>query len=210
MKMTDDALDLRSYALIPRLAPQCAAVAASVALGDVPAPGMAQLYLEVAPGSSVMSLLDVGLKAADVAPAFQILEREFGLIELHSTDVESVQAAGAAMLDAAGLERSDRMRPRVISEYVISRVTHHQAQLVNRERHGAPVLAEESLFVLEMEPAGYVPLVANAAEIGVKISVVNFDPVGRFGRLYLSGDHSSVASAREIALTAAAEGGDLT
>lgn len=198
-------MQLRVYAIIDRMQPQYAAITGTVARGDVPLPGMAQLYLEVAPGSSVFSLLDAGLKSADVAPAFAIMEREFGQIEIHGERVDEVREAGRAMLGAGGFSEGDRLRPEVVSEYVISNVGPHQAQLINRDRHGALLIPGQSLFVMEVEPAGYVVLAANAAERDVGVDLITFDPVGRYGRLYLAGDQSSVTAARDAALAAIEE-----
>ncbi len=193
-------LELRVYVLIDNIQPQYAALTGTVAQGDIPVPGMTQLYLEVAPGSSVVSLLDGGLWAADVRPGFQVLEREFGQVEVHSEQVDAVRAAGQAMLERAGLQESDRLRPRVVTDYTVNQVTPHQAQLINRNRHGSLLLAGETLLVMEVEPAGYVALAANAAERDSRVTLVNFDPVGRYGRLVMAGEHSEVGAGREAAM----------
>ncbi len=194
--------EIRVYAIVDRMQPQYAAISGTVCKGGTPIPGMAELYLEVAPGSSVLSLLDAALKAADVRPGFQVLEREFGQIEVHSQDIEAVREAGRAMLDKAGVSLNDRIRPEVVSEYIVSNVTPHQAQIINRNRLGSVLVPGQSLFVMEVQPAGYIVLAANAAERGANISLVSFDPVGRFGRLYLSGKESEVRAARNSAITA--------
>lgn len=198
--MSMENLELRVYVLIDNIQPQYAALTGTVAQGDIPVPGMTQLYLEVAPGSSVVSLLDGGLWAADVRPGFQVLEREFGQVEVHSEQVDAVRAAGQAMLERAGLQESDRLRPRVVTDYTVNQVTPHQAQLINRNRHGSLLLAGETLLVMEVEPAGYVALAANAAERDSRVTLVNFDPVGRYGRLVMAGEHSEVGAGREAAM----------
>jgi len=200
-----ESLELRVYALVDNMQPQYAAVTGTVARGSVPLPGMAELYLEVAPGSSVLSLLDAGLKAADVRPGFQILEREFGQVEVHGSSVDAVREAGRAMLREAGLTEADRLRPRVVSDYVVTNVTAHQAQLLNRDRHGSVLIPGQSLFVMEVEPAGYIVLAANAAERDSDITLVTFDPVGRYGRLFIAGRHSSVVAGRDAAVRAIEE-----
>lgn len=185
--------------------PQYAAITASVSKGSAPVPGMAELYLEVAPGSLVMSLLDAGLKAADVRPGLQVLEREFGQIEIHAESLEAVREAGNAMLLKAGVTESERIRPTVVSDYLVSNVTPYQAQIINRDRLGSILISGQSLFVMEVEPAGYIVLAANEAEKNANISLINFDPVGRFGRLYLAGSHSEVKTGRDAAITAILE-----
>jgi len=196
-------LDLRTFVIVDNMQPQYAAITGTVSKGDVPLAGMSELYIELAPGSGVYELLDIALKAANAKPAFQIVEREYGEIELHDFSPEEVKQAGAAILDACGLKISDRMMPRVVSEQIISNVSPHQAQLINRDgRHGSILVPGESLFIMEVEPAAYISLAVNEAEKNADIKVVTFDPVGRFGRLYVSGSESEVRSARQAALDA--------
>ena len=195
----NEKLELRVYALVDRMEAQYAAITGTVARGDVPLPGMAQLYLEVAPGSSVLNLLDAALKSTGVRPGFQILEREFGQVEIHSEHIDDVREAGRCMLERAGLSEQDRIRPQVVSDYLVTNVDAYQAQLINRERHGALLLPGDSLFVMEVEPAGYVVLAANAAERNADVKLVTFDPVGRYGRLYLAGEQSAVRSGSQAA-----------
>jgi ethanolamine utilization microcompartment shell protein EutL len=67
------------------------------------------------------------------------------------------------------------------------------------------ILSGESLFVLEMQPAAYAILAANEAEKAADIKVVDYRMMGATGRVYLSGEESSIraaASAAEQALRA--------
>ena len=75
---------LRSWVYIDSMQPQFAAYVGATVQGDVPIAGMAELWVEVAPANQVFRLMDVALKAADVRPATQYIEREFGLLEVHS------------------------------------------------------------------------------------------------------------------------------
>jgi ethanolamine utilization microcompartment shell protein EutL len=193
---------LRTYALIDRMQPQCAAHTASTCQGDVPIAGMTELFVEVAPGNEVFRVADVALKSADVRPALQIIEREFGLLEIHSANQAEVLAAGAAILDYLGLQETDRVRPVIASTQLITNVHHYQAQLLNKFRKGALLLPGQSLFVLESTPAAYVTLAANEAEKAANISVVEVRAVGRFGRLFLAGTESDVQTARGAAIAA--------
>jgi hypothetical protein len=86
-------VSLRTYAFVDRLQPQCAAHIAATCQGDVPLAGNAELFIEMAPGNEVFHVADVALKAADVKPALQIIEREFGLLELHANSQAEVLAA---------------------------------------------------------------------------------------------------------------------
>lgn len=196
-------LDLRTFVMVDNMQPQYAAITGTVSKGDIPLAGMSQLYIELAPGSGVYQLLNVALKAANARPAFQIVEREYGEIELHSFSSEEVRQAGSAILESCNLSQSDRMKPRIVSEQIISNVDAYQAQLINRDgRHGSVLVPGESVFIMEVEPAAYISLAVNEAEKHANIKVVTFDPVGRFGRLYISGVESEVRSAREAAIDA--------
>lgn len=196
--------ELRSYVLVDNMQPQFAALVGSVARGDPPVQGMAELWVELAPGSGVYEALDAVLKATDVRPGFQVVEREYGQIELHSFSVAEVLEAGRVLLGRLGFSAADAVRPRVVSESVVTNVSPYQAQLINRARHGSLLVAGQTLFVMEVEPAGYVVAAANEAEKAAEITLVNFDPVGRYGRLYLAGSVSGVRAAREAALAAVA------
>lgn len=192
---------LRVYAFIDSMQPQYAALSGTVIRGSVPVAGMAELYVEVAPGSAALTMLNVALKSSGAKPGFQVIEREFGQIEVHSFSVEEVKTAGRAMLDSIGLVESDRLRPEVVSRRIITNVHPYQAQLINRSRHGSMLVPGESLFVMECEPAGYIVIAANEAEKAASIKIVQYDPVGRFGRLYVSGTESEVRAAEEAAVT---------
>ena len=78
--------DVRAYVFIDQAQPQFAAYVGTVTSGDLLMRGMSALYVEVAPGNEVFRLVDVALKAADVRLGAQIVEREFGVVELHSFD----------------------------------------------------------------------------------------------------------------------------
>ena len=193
-------ISLRTYAFIDRLQPQCAAHIAATCQGDVPVAGMAELFVEMSPGNEVFHVADVALKAASVRPALQIIEREFGLLELHSESQAEVLAAGAAILSELDLRESDRLAPTIASTQFITNVHPYQAQLLNKFRKGALLIPGESLFVLEVAPAAYAGLAANEAEKAANIKVVEIRAVGRFGRTFLSGSESEVATARDAAV----------
>lgn len=196
-------LDLRTFAIVDNMQPQYAAITGTVSKGDIPLAGMSELYIELAPGSGVYDLMNAALKASSAKPAFQIVEREYGEIELHSFSPDDVKQAGEAILEACGLTIMDRMRPRIVSEQIISNVDAYQAQLINRDsRHGSVLVPGESVFIMEVEPAAYISVAVNEAEKNADIKVVTFDPVGRYGRLYVSGLQSEVRSARDAAIAA--------
>ena len=139
---------LRTYAFIDSMQPQAAAHVAATCQGDVPVAGMSELFIEVAPGNEIFRCADIALKAADVRPALQIIEREFGLLEIHSRTQAEVKAAGEAVLEHLGLTERDRVRPKVASSQFVTNVNPYQAQLINKWRKGNLLLPRSSLFVL--------------------------------------------------------------
>ncbi len=83
----------------------------------------------------------------------QIVERYYGMLEIHSEDQAETRAAGRAILEAIELEETDRTKPRILSSQIIRRIDDHQAQLINRMRHGQMIIPGQTLYVLELEPA---------------------------------------------------------
>jgi hypothetical protein len=193
---------LRTYAFIDSMQPQAAAHVAATCQGDVPVAGMSELFIEVAPGNEIFRCADIALKAADVRPALQIIEREFGLLEIHSRTQADVKAAGEAVLEHLGLTERDRVVPKVASSQFVTNVNPYQAQLINKWRKGNLLLPRSSLFVLEAAPAAYITLAANEAEKAATISLIEVRAVGRFGRLFISGTESETKTASEAAIAA--------
>jgi len=184
--------------------PQYAAFLGSELDGDVPLAGMAELWLELAPGSEVYNLLDAALKSTAAKPGLQMVEREYGVLELHSESVDSVKDAGQSILAACGLSVTDRLPSLVVSSKIISKVNPYQAQQINKNRKGSLLLPGRSLLVLEVEPATNIVLAANAAEKAADIQLVHFNPFGRFGRLFISGSESEVRAGADAAMGAIA------
>lgn len=200
-----DTLNLRTFVLVDNMQPQYAAITGTVVKGDVPLSGMSQLYIEMAPGSAVYSLMNEALKKTNAKPGFQIVEREYGEIELHSFSPDDVKQAGEAVLESCGLSMTERQKPVVVSEQIISNVDAYQAQMINRDgRLGSILVPGETLFIMEVEPAAYISIAVNEAEKNSDIKIITFDPVGKYGRMYISGTESEVRSAREVAMEAIA------
>jgi hypothetical protein len=59
-------------------------------------------------------------------------------------------------------------------------------------RHGNMILAGQTLFIMECEPAGYAALAANEAEKASNVNLLEVRAVGSFGRLYLGGDERDI------------------
>ncbi len=123
---------LRCYCYLDRMQPQYAAFVGTVTQGDLPVEGMASLYVEMAPGNEVFRVVDIAVKATESKPGAQIVEREFGMFEVHSLNQAAVQESGRIVLERLGLKIEDRIRPKVVSIQVITRVDPYQAQLLNR------------------------------------------------------------------------------
>jgi len=195
-------VDLRSYVYLDSLQPQHAAYLGTVAQGFLPLPGDCSLWVEISPGIDVNRLLDIALKAAVVRPGVLFIERLYGLLEVHSGNQGEVRAAGAAILQAMGARIQDCLRPRVISSQVIRNIDAHHTQLINRSRRGNMILAGQTLYVFEVEPAAYAALAANEAEKAALINILQISAVGSFGRLFLGGAERDILAAQRAVLAA--------
>ena len=195
-------IDLRAYVFLDSLQAQYAAFLGTVAQGFLPLAGDASLSVEVSPGIEINRLTDVALKATTVKPGMQIIERYYGMLEIHSPSQAEVRAAGAAILDACGVVERDRIKPRVLSSQIIRRIDDHQAQLVNRTRHGQMLIPGETLYVLELEPAAYAALAANEAEKAARINILEVRAFGSMGRVYLGGEERDIDVGWRAALAA--------
>lgn len=185
-------IDLRGYSFLDSLQPQYAAFLGTVAQGFLPLAGDASLYVEISPGIEINRMTDVALKATKVKPGMQIVERYFGLLEVHSPSQAEVRAAGAAILAEIGASEQDRIKPRIASSQIIRRIDDHQAQLINRMRHGQMIIPGQTLYLLEMEPASYAALAANEAEKAANINVLEVRSFGSLGRVYLGGEERDI------------------
>ncbi|MBD3851252.1 MAG: hypothetical protein IFK93_08135 [Acidobacteria bacterium] len=187
-----DHIDLRSYVLLDSLQPQYAAFLGTIAQGFLPLAGDASLWVEISPGIEINRLTDIALKATHVRPGMQIVERYYGLLEIHSESQADTRAAGAAILEEIGIEEKDRHKPKILSSQVIRHVDDHQVQLINRMRHGHMIIPKQTLYVLEVEPAAYAALAANEAEKAAEINILEVRAFGSMGRVYLGGEEKDI------------------
>ncbi len=194
--------ELRSYFVLDSLQEQLASFMASTVQGYMPVAGMANLFVEVAPGMEIVRLLDIAVKSTQVRPSIQVVERSFGTLEVHSVSQADVRQAGHAVLDALGAKESDRLKPRIASSTVIRNVDPYQASLINKSRDGSMLLAGQTLFIMETQPALYAILAANEAEKASRVTLVDIRPFGNFGRLYLGGEEADVVVGSEAAVKA--------
>ena len=184
--------ELRCYVFLDSLQPQHASFLGTVAQGFLPVPGQASLFVEIAPGMDIMRVTDVALKATNVRPGMLIIERLYGMLELHSDSQADVREAGRAILAALDLKEEDRIKPEVASSQVIRNISDYHTQLINRTRHGNMILPGQSLYVLEVAPAGYAAIAANEAEKAAEINVLEVRAFGSFGRVYLGGEEKDI------------------
>jgi hypothetical protein len=197
-----DTFQLRCYSMLDRMQAQYAAFIGTVTQGDLPTEGMASLYIEMAPGNEVFRMVDIAVKGTEAKPGAQIVEREFGMFEVHSLNQAAVIEAGEIVLSRLGLRVEDRIKPQVASMQVITRVDPYQAQLLNRFRRGSMLVPGETMLVLECAPAAYINYACNEAEKKASIKVIHVSSVGRFGRMWLSGSEAEIITARDAATRA--------
>jgi len=191
-------IDLRTYIFLDSLQLQMASYLCTVSKGYFPVAGQACAIVEISPGIEVNRLTDIALKATDVTPGIQIVERLFGLLEVHSDDQGEARQAGAAILSEIELVEEDRMKPKILTSQLIKNISDHHAQMINKVRFGNMVLRGDTLYVLEIEPAGYAYYAANEAEKASRINIINVTGSGRFGRIYIAGEESEVLISKEI------------
>lgn len=192
-------VELRTFVFMDSLQLQLASFLATVSRGYLPVAGQAALYVEIAPGIDINRLTDVALKTTGVRPGIQIVERQFGVLEIHSDDKGEVKAAGDAILDKIELKENDRLKPKVLTSQLIKNIDDYQAQLINRIRHGNMVLRGDTLFFMETDPAGYAFYIANEAEKSCRLNIIEVVGHGRFGRLYIAGEEADMIIAQEAA-----------
>ena len=191
--------ELRAYTLIDRMQPQYTAFIGTVSKGSVPTPGMAQLLVEVGPASRTFELLDTAVKSSNVLPAFLIVEREYGTLELHSESVAEVNTAGERILEELGLDEQSRTPPSIVTSRIITNVSPYLAQLLDRQRQGSMIIPHENLFLMEVVPAAYIAITANEVEKASDVKLIHFDPIGAYGRLFVSGSVESIKTAQRAA-----------
>ena len=198
-------IDLRCFTYVNILQPQTAGFLGTVSQGYHPLEGNAALFIEVSPGMDINIVTDIALKSTSVKPGMMIVERHYGALELHHEDQGQVHTAGTTILKELGVQESDRLRPRIVSAQTLTGIEGYQAQIVNRMRHGNFLLENETLYVLEVHPAGYALLATNEAEKAANINVLEFQAFGAFGRVYLGGSEANIEEAAKAALNALAQ-----
>ena len=195
-------VSLRSYVFLDSLQPQLAAHICTTCNGYFPTPNVASLFVEVAPGMSVHQYLDIALKSTRSYPGTLVVERAYGMFELHHEEKGEIIEAGNAILYEMGQKIRDRIKAKIISNTIIRSIEPMHAMIINKIRFGSMIKPDQSLYIMETEPAAYIALAANEAEKAAKIDLVEIRPFGAFGRLYMCGLEAEIDEAAKAALAA--------
>ncbi|MCK4924102.1 MAG: hypothetical protein KAS61_03960 [Spirochaetes bacterium] len=191
-------VDLRTYIFIDQLQLQMASYIAMVSKGYFPVAGQACCVIEISPGIEINRLTDIAVKATDVKPGLQIVERLFGLLEVHSHNQGDARQAGEAVLSALDVQDDMRMKPHILTSQLIKNIDPHHAQLINKIRYGNMIVRGNTLYILELEPAGYAYYAANEAEKASHINIIEVVGFGRYGRVYIAGEESEVVVSQDM------------
>ncbi len=193
--------ELRVYLLIEDLRPQFAAYMGTPtrARGYPPLEGNHSLIIEVAPALAIQRVIDLAIKSVpEVEAGILFVERQFGVLELHSGDLAELRRAGRAVLDGIGRRPADQLKPRILYSDMIEDITDQHAVLLNRNRQASMIMPGETLLVYEMTPALFAAVAANEAEKAAPgNTLVDVQMIGAAGRVTIGGDTHAIAQARD-------------
>ena len=196
--------ELRVYLLVQDLQRQFAAYMGtpSRARGYPPFEGQHSLIVEVAPGLAIERVTDLALRAVPtVEPGILFVERQFGVLEVHGSDLNDVRRAGAAILAGLDASAEDQLKPQVLYTDVIEDITDQHAVVINRNRQASMLMPGATLLVCEVTPALFATVAANEAEkVSPGVTLVDVSMIGAAGRVYLSGSTEDVLRARDAIL----------
>jgi hypothetical protein len=192
-------VELRAFAFIDQLQKQLVGYIGSTARGYYPVAGQAAIFLEIAPGIEINSITDAVLKKAAVMPGAMVVERTYGMLEVHSDSPADVKEAGEVVLDYLGLQEKDRLKPKILAAETIERTDPFMSQIVNRFRAASMMIVDDTLYILECLPAGYAGYAANEAEKAADVKLIHVTVFGATGRVYLSGTTSAIQAAKAAA-----------
>jgi hypothetical protein len=193
--------ELRVYLLVKDLGRQFAAYMSTPtrARGYPPMAGEHSLIIEVAPALAIHRICDLALKQMpDMEPGLLYTERQYGILELHSSDLAELGQAGKAILEGIGCRPEDQLKPRTLYCDIIENVSDQHAIILNRTREASMLLPGKSLLVYELEPALFATVAANEAERAAPgITLVDVQMIGASGRVFLAGTRAQCESARD-------------
>ena len=160
-------VELRVYLLLQDLQRQFAAYLGTPtrARGYPPFEGEHALIVEVAPGLAIERVIDLALRAVPaVEPGILFVERQFGVLEVHAPTRATSSGRARRSSKGIGATAEDQLRPRVLYLDVIEDVTDQHAVIINRNRQASMLMPGQTLLVVEMTPALFAAVAANAAE----------------------------------------------
>ena len=193
--------ELRVYIQIDDLQPQLAAYLGSPIRGrGYPAvEGNNSIIIEVAPALAIHQVVNLALKKSpDLEPGLLFVERQFGILELHSDDADELNAAGQAILDGIGCKAEDQLKPKTLFSEIIEDISDTHAVILNRSRYASMILPGQSLLVYEMTPALFATIAANEAERKVPgVTLVDTEIIGASGRIFMSGKIQDLKKAQK-------------
>jgi len=193
--------ELRVYLLIESLGRQFAAYMSTPmrARGYPPLEGEHSLIIEVAPALAIHRICDLALKHdPDLEPGLLYVERQYGILELHSADLAALKRVGEGVLAGMGHKPTDQLKPRTHFADIIENVADQHAIILNRTREASMLLPGKSLLLYELEPALFASVAANEAEKAAPgITLVDVQMIGATGRLFLAGSKQDCERARD-------------
>lgn len=131
-------------------------------------------------------------------PGILFTERQYGLLELHSSDREQLDAAGAAILRGIGASATDQLAPQILFEDIIENLSDQHAIILNRTRDASILVPGASLLLFEITPALFACVAANEAERAAPQAVINdVQMMGVSGRIFMSGESADLVKARD-------------
>ncbi|MCY4153362.1 MAG: hypothetical protein OXE94_14165 [Aestuariivita sp.] len=193
--------DLRVYLPIADLQPQFTAYLCSPirARAYPPFAGQNSLIVEVSPALSIHRIADLALKESpELEPGILFTERQFGLLELHADEMESLDAAGKAILTGIGARAEDQMAPKILFQDIIENLSDQHAIVLNRSRDGSIVVPGVAMLICEIAPALFACVAANEAEkVAPEITINDVQMMGATGRIFVTGTVANMIVARD-------------
>jgi hypothetical protein len=168
------------------------------ARGYVPMEGAHSLLVEVAPGMAIQRIIDTALRSEpDLVPGMLAVERQFGVMELHSDDLALLERGKQAMLKGLGTTEAEVLPPQILYSDIIDDITDQHAVMINRARQANMIMPGQSMLIMEVAPALYGAVMGNESEKAVpENTLVECSMIGASGRMYLAGERKNLEIAK--------------
>jgi len=193
--------ELRVYLPITDLQPQFTAYLSTPLRGRgyPPLEGNHSLIIEVAPALAIHRIVDLALKKSPgMEPGILFTERQFGLLELHSSDLSMIEDTGNAILHGIGAKAEDQLAPKILFHDIIENISDQHSIILNRSRDASILTPGVSLLIYEMQPALFACVAANEAEKVAPNAIVNdIQMMGASGRIFMSGSTEDMQKAKD-------------